>query len=470
MKWKYTYRLSFLLLVLLAGCKNYLEIPLPANQVAGSGAYDSDRSCAAVMNGVYFQLINGQTMDGAGVGYRTGLYTDELQNLGLSTIWDVDPLALYNNNVQPGNTDNPWAYLYTRIHTCNLAIEGITANTTGALHFKDQWLGEAYFMRAFLHFYITALYGDAVVVTTSDYTVVNVRPRSAVNEVYQQVIKDLQQAQQLLSAEYKDGKGAVTLNRGRPNKAAATALLARVYLYTGNWAGAAAQATALIDNAAFRLAPPAETFQAVSQETIWALAPDLTAFVDDYSTYNNGMPDMVPTFPANGVNIAVSDSLAAAFEPGDARKTEWTKTVRSGMLTYVFPFKYKSNTPGEEYLVLFRLAELYLIRAEARAQLGQLTTAQQDIDAIRARASLPATTAATQAALLTAIDHERQVELFSEGGHRLFDLRRRNMLNARMTIITPQKGGTGWQPYMQWWPIPLEDIKANPAMKQTTGY
>ncbi|KAA2240792.1 RagB/SusD family nutrient uptake outer membrane protein [Chitinophaga agrisoli] len=470
MKWKYTY---CLVILLLTGCRDYLEIPLPANQVAGSGAYDSDRSCAAVMNGIYSQLMSGQMMDGAGVGYRAGLYTDELQDLGLSPIFDVDELALYANNVQPGNTDNPWEQLYFRIYTCNLAIEGITANNTGALHFKDQWLGEAYFMRAFLHFYLAALYGDAVVATTSDYTVINTIPRSPVNEVYQQVIKDLQQAQQLLSVEYKDGKGTVTLNRGRPNKAAAAALLARVYLYTGNWAGAAAQATTLIENAAFQLVPPAQTFLTASPETIWSLAPDMAAIVDDYSVYYNDIPDVVTSFPASNVFVAMSDSLAAAFEPGDARKTEWAKTVSSNTLTYVFPSKYKSKTPGEEYLVLFRLAEQYLIRAEARAQLGQVTganSAQQDIDVVRARAALPGTTAATQSAMLTAIDHERRVELFAEAGHRLFDLRRRNTLNTIMTIITPQKGGRGWQPYMQWWPIPVEDLKANPSLKQTTGY
>ena len=96
-----------------------------------------------------------------------------------------------------------------------------------------------------------------------------------------------------------------------------------------------------------------------------------------------------------------------------------------GHTNYFFPYKYKLTelSPVDtEYNMVLRLAEVYLIRAEARAQQGNITGAQADLDTVRARAGLAATTAGDLPSLLTAILHERQVELVAEWGHRWLDL------------------------------------------------
>jgi hypothetical protein len=71
--------------------------------------------------------------------------------------------------------------------------------------------------------------------------------------------------------------------------------------------------------------------------------------------------------------------------------------------------------------------------------------------------------------MLNAIYHERQVELFTEWGHRWFDLKRTGNLNAVMTAVAPAKGST-WSSYMQLMPIPPTDIMADPNIKQNQGY
>src|SRR5262249_27204051 len=120
-----------------------------------------------------------------------------------------------------------------------------------------------------------------------------------------------------------------------------------------------------------------------------------------------------------------------------------------------------------EMVVLFRLAEQYLIRAEARAQQGNITGAAADLGAVRARAGLPSTPAPPD--IFTAILHERRVELFTEAGQRFFDLRRTGKLDSVMLALAPLKGGA-WSSFKTWWPIPPTDVGIDPNLTQTPGY
>ena len=122
-----------------------------------------------------------------------------------------------------------------------------------------------------------------------------------------------------------------------------------------------------------------------------------------------------------------------------------------------------------EYIIVLRLAEQYLIRAEARAQQGNLTGAIEDLDIIRARAGLPHTAATTREDLLHAIAHERQVELFTEWGHRWFDMKRTNTIDIIMPAVCEQKGGT-WDSRWSLYPIPLKEVQRAPNIKQNPGY
>ena len=173
----------------------------------------------------------------------------------------------------------------------------------------------------------------------------------------------------------------------------------------------------------------------------------------------------------------MSSQLQNAFEPNDARFSNWLgtfTTTTAPITTYHFANKYKvsslsSTIAVTEYPIVMRLAEQYLIRAEARAQQNNIGGAGTDLNTIRTRAGLGATTASGQADMITAILHERQVELFTEWGHRWFDLKRNDKLNTVMGVVAPTKGGT-WSSFKQLMPIPPADILADPNIIQNQGY
>lgn len=116
--------------------------------------------------------------------------------------------------------------------------------------------------------------------------------------------------------------------------------------------------------------------------------------------------------------------------------------------------------------MVLRLAEQYLIRAEARAQQNNLAGAAADLNAIRQRAGLePLPDNLDKAAMLLAVEQERRIELFAEWGHRWFDLRRTGRSLAVLSPIKPDLTATDL-----WYPIPLSAINTNPFLTQNEGY
>jgi len=469
---------AVVLSLLLTGCKKYLDIPLPVNAVAGSSAFISDNTTSAVVNGNFNGLLNGNqsgsiVMGVSGIGYLSGLYADEL----FTPVNDVASKPYFSDALSSTMTSTHWVGLYKQIYNVNVTIEGINGATN--LTNKNQWLGESLFSRAFLYFNLVNLYGDAPLTTTSDYNKNNLLGKSPKAEIYQQIIADLKLARTLLTVSYKDGSGNTTTDRGRPNLQAVNSLLARVYLYTADWANAEAVSTTVIADANYQLVPPAQAFLANSKETIWALVPSQGAHVNDYDAYNSGMPATLASpaalTPFGSSKAALMPDLLSVFEPGDTRLANWVRsTTVTGTSTiptaiYYYPNKYKSNVAGAEYTIVLRLSEQYLIRAEARAQLENLNGAKGDIDAVRARAGLGGVTITSKDAMLVSIAKERRTELFTEAGHRFFDLKRTGALDAVITALQTQKNNT-WQPFRAVWPIPLSDIQNDPNLAQNPGY
>lgn len=475
-----SYTAAAILAITLAtgtGCEKYLQnTDLPAGTIAGKEAFVSDNSVSAIVTGNFLSLCGSGAFSGgtaANMGFLTGLYTDELKSIATT---NTNAVAFYTNAIT--NTySGHWSDLYSKIYAVNAAIEGIES-TPALLYNKNQWLGESYFTRALLYFTLVNLYGDAPLALTTDYQVNGALTRAPQADVYQQIIKDLKQAQALLSADYKDGYGTITTARVRPNKAVATALLAKVYLYTKDWPNAETEATAILTNPAYRLSALTQTFIADNgnnKETIWAIANKNDERVYEYGFYNGGMPATTAKDPAGTyvVLAAMSDTLARSFEPGDGRFTNWVRsTVYTGVtpnITYYFPNKYKSSAVGGERSIYLRMAELFLIRAEARAQRSNLSGAASDIDSVRLRAGLPVTTANTQPNLLAAIARERKVELFTEFSNRFLDMKRTETIDGIMANISPMKGGT-WSHYKQLFPIPVSDLTLNPKLDPNPGY
>ena len=268
--------------------------------------------------------------------------------------------------------------------------------------------------------------------------------------------------------------------RVRPTKWAAAALLARVYLYIGDYANAETQATIVTNNSTYYglLSDLNSVFLRNSKEAIWQLQPINNA---GRSNTGEGILFILPNTGPNTSSYPVylSNYIVNSFETGDQRKAKWVGSVTPtppGTNTYFYPNKYKIgavNTTVQEYPMVMRLAELYLIRAEARAQQNNTTGAVADLNAIRLRAGLPDYSGSTaQTSLLSAILHERQVELFTEWGHRWLDLKRTGTLNAVMGApggVCAVKGGS-WSINSQLFPIPFSELQKDPNLVQNVGY
>jgi hypothetical protein len=466
--------LTLVLIVLVqSGCKKSLDVDLPINKVTAPSVFSNTGTAVSAINGVYIQLAQGGFADqGSGVSVVSGLLGDELVD-------NVD-YGVHGPLYSHSFTDDPtqfWQGMYSQyVFEINSVIEGITASTGIPDGSKQVLLGEAKVVRALIYFNLVNLYGDVPLVTTTDFKTNSNIPRSPTATVYAKIIKDLTDAQQELTDQYLDGNlSSTTTDRVRPNKAAANALLARVYLYLGQWQNAADQASKIIDNPTYSLPPLNQVFLANSPGAIWQLQSILNTF--DGFTITGDARYFIP-LQGNVPQVYISSFLLNAFEANDNRKNTWIRTITSGADTFLIPNKYQAGLDGfatdPENTVVFRLGEQYLIRAEARAHLNFITgvnSAESDLNAIRSRAGLPGTTATDQTTMLAAILHERQVELFTEWGNRWYDLKRTGELDAVMQEEAPAKGVT-WASYMALLPIPHSEFLLNPALKghQNPGY
>jgi hypothetical protein len=474
-KLPYLLVISVLLVTGFTACKSFVQVDPPISGITGATAYATDKSASAVVTGIYAGLMSGNTAfttGTSGMPYLMGLYADELQNYAAT---NVTRQQFYQNNLQNTAAVGPfWNSIYDILYDCNAAVEGISKSGTLTKPTKDRLLGEAKFMRAFLLFYATNLFGEIPMPLTTNYVTNNVITRSPQAKVYEQIIADLQEAQTLLGNDYMTGDGSATEDKARPNKQAAIALLARVNLYMQHWQQAEALAGSLITDGRYELETDLlKVFLANNKEAIWQMGfTASTGFansdIDNYTLTPASGPDAFRT-------VTLTPFLVNAFEPGDQRLTVWVgrndvaATQISPAGTYYYSRKYRDKTPGAEYLAVFRLAEQLLIRAEARAQQGNIAGAQTDLNAIRTRAGLPATTATTKDALLNAILHERQVEFFLEWGHRWFDLKRTGKANEVMSVVTPQKGGV-WNANWLLLPVPQTELLTNGNLSQNPGY
>lgn len=450
--------LLFALIIVPTGCKKFVEIDPPKTQIISAAVYTNDETATGAIRGIYSEMMGNSTFISGGfssITVLTGLSADEFINY----FTDPEQEAFYESSLRATNgTVNAafWGPAYQFIYHANSVIEGLGNSTGVTAATKKHLEGEAKFVRAFCHFYLVSLFGDVPLITITDFRVNSLASRTPAGQVYQQIIADLKDAQNLLDDNY------ITTERVRPNKWAATALLARVYLYTQDWVNAETQAATVINNTTYSLESDLNNvFLANSSEAIWQLMPVFSGL----NTWEGIV--FIPDPGSAPYWVSLSSELVGAFEPGDNRLTNWVGNTAVGTDTYYYPFKYKKNYDPNvtEYSMVLRLAEQYLIRAEARAKQNNISGAQADLNVIRNRAGLSNTTVNTQAELLAAIEQERRIEFFAEGGHRWLDLKRTGRADAALGSMKP-----GWQSTDALYPIPQSEIQKNPSLTQNPGY
>lgn len=446
---RHLYILALVFAPLLNAC-SFLEIPVPKDQLVRGNVYTSDQSATAVISGIYHGLIeaNGQL---GNLNIVTELSADQLLYAGN----DNGYMQFFENNIDESNgiIQNLWTAFYRNIYRCNAALEGLAGATGLSTGLTEQLRGEVLTIRAFCYFYLVNLWGDVPLLEGQDYRVNQRIGRTPQANILATILADLQEAEVLLSDTYP------SLDRARINQRAVQALLARVHWMNGNWHLAASAATRVIDDSDYVLENPEMTFTLRSRETIWQLIP-----------FN--LPAQAPTYIPNQPGIIPAYYIAPQFvddvEQGDQRTVGWIEANFIGGVSYHYPYKYKvasGNNPTTEALSVFRLAEQYLIRAEARVMMGDEIGAQADVNAIRARAGLDALDGHGEA-LLTAIAGERRIELFAEWGLRWLDLKRSATAEEFLSPLNPR-----WQPVDLLWPLPLAERQRNPNLEpQNDGY
>jgi hypothetical protein len=483
----------------LIGCKKFILVDAPTSNITQASVFNNDLTAIAVLTGIYSNISDrGLSSNLLTLSKLGALSADELD------LWsgasDVEK-AYYQNALQTNMGASAglsagveiWNACYKYIYDCNQAIEGINNSSILSGKVKQQLLGEAKFLRSFFYFYLTNLYGDLPIVTTTYYDVNRQLSRSSQAEVYDLIVSDLKDAQSALSSSYLNSDlnpYSTNPERVRPTNWAATALLARVYLYRGEYALSETESSKVISNKTlFSLPALSNVFLKNSSEAIWQLQPVSTGWNTVDAQW------FVLTDPPQGFSttksVYLNSSLYNSFESGDNRKIYWTGVYTSlnPSGTYYFSYKYRNATQNStitapnnltEYHMILRLAEQYLIRAEARAKQGNISGAIDDLNLIRDRARAtpsvsipnplpPLSATMIQSQVLNAVLKERRVELFTEFGHRWLDLKRTASVDSIMSIVTPLKGGT-WQSSDQFYPIPVEDIFRNPNLKQNSGY
>lgn len=438
-------------------CKKFLSIGPPKTTVTDATIFANKATIRSAINGIYSDMQSSSNFASGGpesISQVGGLSADEFTDYSVS----AENAAVNKNAISPQNfypSSSTWDRPYYYIYQCNALISGI--ETASALTDQDKLrlLAEVKFIRAFCYFYLTNLYGDVPLNLTTDYRINSTARRTPQKDIYIQIVKDLKDAQSGMAIP------AVNDTRIIPNTDIATALLARVALYTHQYDAAISESNKIISNTDRYqlLADFGQIFLKESKEAIWQLQP-----VTPGLNTNEGAAFILTTAP---INVALTTSLVNAFEDGDLRKANWISQITVNEVTYYFPYKYKvqSSSTLTEYSMVIRLAELYLIRAEAKVYQGDLVGAASDINSIRRRAGLKNTSATDRSSLLQAIEHEREVELFTEWGHRWMDLKRTDRATA---VLAPYK--PTWKSTAVLFPIPQAEINNNKNMTQNSGY
>lgn len=439
---------SLLLVSTVLACDNYLDIT-PENEVTGTDILEDTISLNSFVLGIYtyMDFIISQQYPLA------GLYADELEITQASASYFA-PFATNDLVPENSNVQSLWQQLYYTVYKCNDVLGQLTSANYHDPAVANRYSAEAKFMRAYAYLTLVGYFGEVPLVTSTEPSETALTGRSTEAEVMELVVEDLEFARMHLP----DG---VVSESTRPNRYAASALLARAYLRLERFALAETECDRVINAGLYRLEAVNNVFSKASGEIIFQIWN-----ANGYKLGAVIMPsaDGVPT-------CSLNNGLLEAFHAEDMRKSEWTRTVTVGDAAYVYPAKYRKRNAGdglpEEYTVEIRLAEVYLMRAEARMALGNTAGTVDDLNALRERANLSLLDSGISAPgeLLELVVKERRAELFCEGAFRFFDLKRLGRIDD---VLAEAKDN--WNSYKAYYPIPNRERLINPNLTQNPGY
>jgi len=449
----------FIVLIFLTSCiscKKILDVVSP-NAVADADVFTSVAGLRNARIGMY-NTLQDKNYYGSSYPLLAECYTDNGTTGGYNVV-DLDDIAariIQTSNLYPQNI---YIAIYNSIYTANKIIGNIDKVPNLDATEKSNTLGEALFIRALGHFDLLRLFGEhwdktsaygISIITTANAPKTPVA-RSTVDDSYKQIIADLQQAITSMN----------TINGNQyASASAAKALLARVYLYYGDNTNAASMASDVINDNSFSLFGSADFTKTYTDK----LTPE-SVFELKFDLQNPSVYNIVTYVRPDALRTEVLFLAAADLNnfflnrPTDKRSvlvdfSNEDPSIQPDGRTQ----KYRGETTKDNSAYIIRLAEMYLIRAEAlgrTAGIADLNTLREN----RGMADLTGADVPDDASYLNAVLDERRAELNFEG-HRLFDLARTGKVGSVL--------GTTVNPIM---PIPQREIEAtNGVVKQNPGY
>ncbi|MDR1203178.1 MAG: RagB/SusD family nutrient uptake outer membrane protein [Tannerellaceae bacterium] len=456
--------IASVLFISFTGCDDFLSFE-PSGALGEKEAFTSAKDVENALNGVYYTLGT-YRLYGRNVIALGDIAADNTWMTGSSGHFD----QIYKYTV---NTDTPdlldmWAYGYYLLDRCTRLINA--GNELLATDISDEdktsihkSISQAYALKALSHFTLVNIFGlpysetnkgrlGVVIIDKDVIPAFSNVSRSTIDEVYSQVLKEINQAKENIQHTDNDVFHF--------NEASLAALEARVKLYMKDYAGAVAAAQSAIDKRGGALVMNAENYV-----SMWF---DIAATSEDIFTIGKTTDDNLSANALNTLygsyNGKATSGLIKLFGENDMRLRLFGdgtgEQVRALKFDGLPSSRATSNVP------VFRLPEMYLIIAEAKAQLGEADAVDFLFEVAQRNPDLEKTDIPTdKEALLQFISVERRRELFQEG-HRWFDLRRTGEIMTR-------EGGNfavnNWDASKFVYPIPAKEVNAS-GLQQNDGW
>jgi hypothetical protein len=460
--------IAIMALFLMMSCsESFLELS-PQQSVADTEALTSLEDFESSITGIY-NKISGSDYYGRYMFLIPDVMADDVkQNAQANRIEDF---AEHIVRVSDGDANNLWTTMYEGINAANAIINSEVELSDSVSDEYNHILGEAHALRALIYFDMVRFFAQHYTFTPDgghlgvplvlEFDIATKPSRNSVKEVYDQVIADMNTGISLMNDQSRSG------NSSTLSAIAVKALLARVYLYKEDWANAEAMASDVIASGQYSLIPNNNYY------SLWTTDNSSESIFEISMTEvdNVGGQGLAGLYLRQGFgDYLPSNDVTSLYEAEDARLA--TFEIDELLIGDFAPFRMVKypDINGFDNVKVIRLAELYLIRAEARARLGNnVAGAQDDLDVVRQRAlPVAADNSNTGIALVNAILLERRLELAFEG-QRLWDL----MRNKTDIVRTQCTSSICFIPYAGdtvILPIPQNETDANSNIEQNPGY
>lgn len=451
----HNYIVWVLAVLLFGSCKKYVDIT-PQGKIVPTTVAD------------FRLLLNNSTVFNL-AGGTTDLMTDDIAFTDTAMFSGIRPQSVLNiyswaeNNYLPSEDDEEWNLYYQQIYYANVVIAGIKEVKDGDENEKQLLLGEAKVHRAFAYLMLVNQYATQYVAATASndagvplllepgYT--QSLERASVQRVYQQVLDDLHNSTAALPG--------LPASKIHPSKAAAYALLARTYLYMGNYPASLlyADSTLMLQSTLYDLRPFANS----SSPFDFLNIPESYQYPEVIlmkAAYNQDAP------------LMLSRELLDLLGPDDLRRKVWG--IGDQLLFNYDGIFFSYISPLEARHVGPRVGEMYVTKAECQARTGDVNGAMNTLNQLRIRrfaaTKYTPLTATGTADALTKTLQERRRELMGRG-YRLADLKRLNKEPAQAKTVThPWPGGDitlapNSNHYI--YPVAIKVLSANPETGQS---